>query len=183
MTNQLRTSVSYIPNPVGHMENITTGTISNIPAYGAAYTTQTYISVRWPWFIVSLVLLLCGLAFLIGAVVVTRRVKTAPWKNSVVRCWCMVLTRTCRINFLAWTMWAKWSMSRKRWSWGWGSLLIEWRFSVGIEAIDAVVWHHRLIFWLHGSSWRRMEIHDPRILCTNFNFTNPQGISWLQFQG
>lgn len=85
MTNLVRTSQGLIPLPDPLPKGITAfpnPQLGNLPANGTAYSYQTFIEVRWPWFILSLVLALGGLGFLVGTVIASRLEKTTPWKNS-----------------------------------------------------------------------------------------------------
>jgi hypothetical protein len=80
MTNVVRTGLGFIPIPADPVAS--NPKLGNLDAVGTAYSYQTFIEVRWPWFILSLVLAIGGLVFLLGTVIVNRREETTPWKNN-----------------------------------------------------------------------------------------------------
>lgn len=52
------------------------------PAKGTTWKTETYIHVRWPWFIFPSALLIFSLLFLFGAIVETSYCKVMVWKSN-----------------------------------------------------------------------------------------------------
>lgn len=78
-------------NVTSRIENLAISMTNNIreqnnsvssPAKGTTWKTETYIRVRWRWFIFPSALLVLSLFFLLGAIIETSYRKVSVWKSS-----------------------------------------------------------------------------------------------------